>query len=74
LGIDPSQTRKIIELKITADVLNCRKGPGTQYGIIKKFKKDDLVTAIGSVNGWWKLDVNGIPGYISSKYTASRDS
>lgn len=65
---------KIIELKVTASVLNCRKGPGTQYEIIKQFKKGDLVTAVNSVKGWWKLDVNDTPGYIYKKYTSGRDS
>jgi N-acetylmuramoyl-L-alanine amidase CwlA len=73
LGIDPKKKPEIIKLIVTASVLNCRKGPGTQFGIIKQFIKGDYVTATNDVNGWWKLDINGIPGYIYGKYTTLRD-
>lgn len=65
--------KKTIELIITANpTLHCRKGPGTQYDIIKDFNNGDSVTAVDLINGWYKLDINGTPGYIAEKYTVKK--
>ena len=66
-----SNNFKIYKVKITTDVLNVRKGAGTNYGVACTVKKNEVYTIIGEVmNGstkWLKL-LSG-SGYISSKYT-----
>lgn len=58
-------------VKITASVLNVRKGPGTKYGIATQVKRNEVYTIIGEeMNGttkWGKLKSGA--GYISLAYT-----
>jgi hypothetical protein len=74
----PTPTRISVPLVVTANGLRCRTGPGTQYpiliykGVPKTFNKGNIITAVGSVNGWWKLDIGGTPGYVFKKYTIER--
>lgn len=58
-------------VKITADVLNVRVGPGTDYGVATQVKQGEVYTIVGEVrNGsttWGKLKSGA--GYISLGYT-----
>lgn len=58
-------------VKVTADVLNVRKGPGTNYGIKTQVKEGEVYTIVGEEkNGnttWGKLKSG--EGYISLGYT-----
>ena len=59
-------------IRVTADVLNIRKGAGTNYAITGQIKDKGVYTIIGEENGtgatkWLKLK-SGI-GYIASDYT-----
>lgn len=58
-------------VKVTADVLNVRKGPGTNYGIATQVKQGEVYTIVAEEkNGsttWGKLK-SGV-GYISLGYT-----
>ena len=58
-------------VKITAKVLNVRKGPGTNYPVVTTVKKDQVYTIVGEeMNGktkWGKLKSGA--GYISLDYT-----
>ena len=51
--------------------LNLRKGPSTSYAVIKTLSKGTEVTVVSSSNGWSKVSVNGMSGYVSSKYLSS---
>lgn len=57
-------------VKVTADVLNVRKGPGTNYGIKTQVKEGEVYTIVGEEkNGsttWGKLKSG--EGYISLDY------
>ena len=55
-------------VKITASALNVRSGAGTNFSIKETLYKDDVVHAIELSNGWYKIQLNGISGFISSKY------
>ena len=59
------------KVKITADVLNVRIGPGTDYGVATQVKQGEVYTIVGEVrNGnttWGKLKSGA--GYISLGYT-----
>ena len=58
-------------VKITADVLNVRVGPGTDYGVATQVKQGEVYTIVGEVrNGsttWGRLKSGA--GYISLGYT-----
>ena len=55
----------------TTDRLNLRKGAGTSYSVITTLDKGIAVTVHSSSNGWSKVSVNGMTGYVSSKYLSS---
>ncbi len=54
-------------VKITADVLNVRKGAGTSFAVTTTVKKNGIYTIVGETNGWGKLKSGA--GYISLAYT-----
>lgn len=43
---------------------NVRSGPGMEYTIIGKARKDDVYNVYGVVEDWYKVDYNGSVGYI----------
>lgn len=55
-------------VKITADVLNVRKGPGTNYAVGTTVKRGEVYTIVGESNGWGKLKSGA--GWISLEYTS----
>lgn len=56
------------KVKITASVLNVRKGAGTKYGINTTVKNGEVFTIVDESNGWGKLKSGA--GWISLKYTS----
>ena len=57
---------------VTPDAgLNLRKGPGTSYSVIRTLSKGTAVTVHSSNNGWSKVSVNGVEGYVSTSYLSS---
>ena len=57
---------------VTANAgLNLRKGPSTSYAVIKTLSKGTEVTVVSSSNGWSKVNVGGVSGYVSSDYLSS---
>ena len=54
-------------VKITADVLNVRKGPGTSYAVATTVKQNEVYTIVEEQNGWGRLKSN--VGWISLDYT-----
>lgn len=64
---------------VNCSSLNVRKGPGTDYSIIKSIPRDTQVEVISTNGGWSKIQVGSTVGYVSSKYlsdtkTSSSDS
>ena len=61
-------------VKITADVLNVRKGAGTSYGIVTTVKQNEVYTIVEENNGWGLLKSykSGRNGWISLAYTQKR--
>ena len=53
------------------DGLNMRKGAGTNYSVITKLSKGTQVTVHSTSDGWSKITVNGVQGYVSSQYLSS---
>ena len=57
-------------VKILGDVVNVRSGPGTEYEIIYKAKKDQIMTSISQKGDWYevKIDETGVKtGWIYAK-------
>ena len=53
-------------VKITANILNVRSGPGMNYGIVSNVRKGSLCTIIEEKIGWGKI--SSPSGWISSQY------
>lgn len=56
------------KVKVTADALNYRKGPGTNYGINGAITDKGVYTIVEEKDGWGKLKSGA--GWISLKYTS----
>lgn len=63
----PNTDFKSYVVKITADILNVRSGPGTQYSKTGQVSKGEAYTIVDESNGWGKLK-SGL-GWISLEYT-----
>ncbi|WP_459501237.1 enterotoxin EntFM [Bacillus sp. C1] len=61
------------ELKytVTADVLNVRTGAGTGNDIVSKVTEGQVLQVVGEENGWFKVNVNGTTGYVSSDFVTT---
>ena len=59
---------EILVNKVTANALNVRSGPGTDYDKIGVLLKNEVVNIISNENGWLKISFNDNEGYISSRY------
>ena len=44
--------------RVTADILNIRSGPGTDFEIIHKVKKDEILTGISQKNDWIEVIID----------------
>lgn len=55
---------------VTADVLNVRKGPGTNYGIATTIRKNEVYTIVEEKSGWGLLKAYkaGRNGWVSLSY------
>ena len=59
-------------VKITTDVLNVRSGPGTNYNITTKVKKNEVYTIVETSNNWGKLKSGA--GWICLDYTSKNST
>lgn len=57
-------------VRVTANVLNVRSGPGTKYKVTTSIKKNEVYTIVEEKNGWGKLKSGA--GWISLKYTKKK--
>ena len=48
--------------------VNLRKGPGSDYGIVKSFRNGSFVMVLQKGDGWWKVTMDGYVGYMDSDY------
>ena len=62
-----NNTSSTYQVKVTADVLNVRKGPGTNYDITTQIKQNQVYTIVKTNNGWGKLKSGA--GWICLEYT-----
>ncbi len=52
-------------VKVTADVLNVRTGPGTDYAVADELAQGKVVKVLGAQDGWYQIG----SGYIDAAYT-----
>lgn len=58
------------EIEVTAEALNIRTGPGTQYPEIGIVKKGDVLPVLGALGSWYVVYLpDGSIGVISGKYS-----
>lgn len=67
---------EITKLTVTGDVVNVRKGAGTSYSKVTTVDRSTVLTSLGSSKDssgtvWYKVEVNGQAGYISSQYVSA---
>lgn len=62
---------KIFQIRVTASVLNIRKGPGTQYPVVNAITHGGAYTIVEEKDGWGLLKSYEAArdGWISLKYT-----
>ncbi len=48
--------------------VNMRKGPGTQYGVLKSVKHGGYVMILQKGDGWWKVTCDGSIGYMDTDF------
>lgn len=59
------------DFKVTADILNVRTGPGTEYPVATKLKKGAIVKPTELKNGWSKIGTNK---WVSHNYLSMIDN
>ena len=64
---NPSNIESSYRVRITASILNVRKGAGTNYSIFTTVKRNEVYTIVEESNGWGKLKSGA--GWISLSYT-----
>jgi len=52
--------------------LNVRKSASTTSSVLTKLKSNTKVTVLSDKNGWSKIKVNNIEGYVSSQYLVKK--
>ncbi|HHW57154.1 MAG TPA: SH3 domain-containing protein [Clostridia bacterium] len=62
-------------IKVTANDVNIRKGPGTNYGIITQVKKGTVLSALDKSGDWYKVKLqNGTIGWIAGWLVVPSDT
>lgn len=71
-SVDNNPVNSQFLVKVTADALNIRKGPGTNYSITGVIKDKGVYTIVETNDTWGKLKSGA--GWISLKYTEMLDN
>jgi cell wall-associated NlpC family hydrolase len=64
------QTKSVDYRTITGNLVNFRKGPGTNYSSINKLNKGYKVEYIETVGSWIKIKYNGVEGFVHGDYVS----
>ncbi len=68
---DEPDESKATTAYISTGTINMRKGPGTDYGVIKVLQKGDEITCYQLTDGWYFIKAGSDTGYVSSKYVTT---
>jgi len=59
---------------VTASALNIRSGPSTKNHKVGMVVRGEKLWIKESLDGWYKIDYNGLAGYVSSDYVRIEDN
>ena len=65
-GTEGTETQKIGY--VNEDLVNMRKGAGTNYSVIKVLTLNAKVTILGEENDWYQIQSGDDTGYVSKEY------
>ena len=51
-----------------SSTLNIRSGAGTGNSIVGSLRNGETVSILGKENGWYRINHNGVTGYVSAEY------
>ena len=54
--------------RVVADALNVRSGPSTTNSVLTCLPRGTTVYITGGYQNWWRIDVKGSKGFVSSEY------
>ena len=73
-GVSGTGSTAYVKLSNPSNRLNVRSSPSISAPIIQKLSHGTAVQLISSSNGWSKILVNGVTGYVSSQYLSTAAS
>ncbi|MFI8707708.1 SH3 domain-containing protein, partial [Bacillus sp. NPDC077411] len=53
---------------VNTSLLNVRQGPSTNTSIVARLKNGESVSVLGKENGWAKVRINSVEGYVSLQF------
>ncbi|WP_255258188.1 SH3 domain-containing protein, partial [Bacillus sp. AFS018417] len=53
---------------VNASLLNVRQGPSTSASVVARLHNGESVSVLSKENGWAKIRVNGVEGYVSLQF------
>lgn len=65
-GDTPSTQEKPGTVNVAS--LNVRNGAGTNYDRLASLSQGQVVKVFGESNGWYKISINGIEGFVSKEF------
>lgn len=68
LPVDNASATTTTYKVVKTNSLNMRTGPGVQYKIVKKLKKNTTVTKTATKGKWFKIKAGSTTGYVNSSY------
>jgi hypothetical protein len=57
------------QVRVTSDYLNVRAGPGIDQERVGQLQGGQVVTVLGTVGEWLKINYNGVQAYVFAAYT-----
>lgn len=71
VNVNNGSTPKMEYVQITTGALNFRSAPSTTNSrVIGTVTRNQVYEILDGSNGWYKIDVNGVVGWISGEYVA----
>ena len=64
----PEEEKVIKTAYVSTDSLKVRKEASTSSEVIDSLKKNDKISIVEELDGWYKIKISGEIGYVSSKY------
>ena len=68
----PASSTVIKTAYVSAESLKVRKEASTSSEVIDSLKKNDQVSILEELDGWYKIKLSGKIGYVSSKYISDK--